>query len=147
MPELKKRDDALWLRHLRSVGIHVPVGKPACLCINGREIQFEPMRPDRNGRLTHGLKASGRSANHWQAIPKGTKFFVDYSLSADEQVRPSGRGERPPSEELPRAPVRRSNTGALRVGIGGDELTLVSRPIGLPAPLKARGAVTGLDVG
>jgi hypothetical protein len=70
MPELQKRDDALWLRHLRSVGIDLPVGKPARLRINGHEIDFEPMRPDRSGRLTHGLKASALNAQHWHAFRK-----------------------------------------------------------------------------
>lgn len=148
MPELEKRDHALWLRHLRAVGIHIPVGNAACLRINGREVQFEPMQPDRNGRLTHGLKASGPNAQHWHAIPKGTKLFVDCCVSAEKEVERLDRGEQPSSELLSRTPaVRRSNGGPPGVGTGRDALTFVSRSIGLPLPIEGRGSVAGLDVG
>ena len=57
MVTLSKRDDALLLSHLRAVGIDIPVGESVCLRINGLDIDFVPMRPDRSGRPSHGLKA------------------------------------------------------------------------------------------
>ena len=76
MPLMTRRDEVFWLKHLRAAGIDIAVGETACFTINGAEIHVEPMRPDRNGRPTHRLKAIPFSLPRWNAIPKGAQMTI-----------------------------------------------------------------------
>lgn len=148
MPSFLKQDDAVWLRHLSEVGIHVPVGQPVRLRVDGLDVDFIPMRPDRHGRPTHGLKATGVSADHWRSIPRGTAISLERCTQAhDAQVPdatnpglpglPRLRSGRAPVAETSRsradAPV--ATSGVLRTATEADVLPMTT------------GAVIGLDVG
>lgn len=76
MTIMTKQDDVLWLKHLRAAGIYIAVGETACFLINGAKIHFEPMRPNRTGRPTQGLKAISSSLPGWNAIPKGAQMTI-----------------------------------------------------------------------
>jgi hypothetical protein len=132
MPLMTKHDDVLWLKHLRAAGIDIAVGHTACFTINGAEIHFEPMRPDRNGRPTHGLKAAPSSLPRWNAIPKGAQITIapctSVSTTFDDR----------PGITLPSA--------ATETGV----TAIASRPRKFLTPRSqapARGSVCGIDVG
>src|SRR5688572_24730109 len=78
MVQLEKTDDVLWLSHLRKIGINIPVGHAASLRVNGLIVRFDPMKPDRRGQMTHGIKAVGNNAGHWKKIPKQTIVLIEH---------------------------------------------------------------------
>ena len=132
MPLMTKQDDVLWLKHLRAAGIDIGVGETACFCINGAEIHFEPMRPDRNGRPTHGLKAIPFSLPRWNAIPKGAQITIvpcaSPSATFDERL-----GVTPPSA---------ATETAVTAIASWPRKSLTPR-----SQVPARGSVCGIDVG
>ncbi len=82
----EKSDDCLWLRHLRDVGIEIRPNAAATFIVNGRPVEFIPMKPGKDGRPTHGLKAHGPTARHWAEIPKGTLIQLQLSRPTHPQT-------------------------------------------------------------
>ncbi len=149
MPLVTKEDDVLWLKHLRAVGIQIDVGEAACFTINGARINFEPMRPDRNGRPTHGLKATLASLPNWNAIPKGAQMALEPCPTPSARTDEAGNAERAVSASpikpaaMPRAasPSTRQATG-VTVAVARQPTLLAPR-----SRVPSRGSVCGIDVG
>lgn len=80
--KIQKKDDALWLRHLREVGIEIPEGTRCTITVNGTPVDFVPMSAGRDGRRTQGLKAAGTNATWWHSIPKNS--WLDIHVSAHD---------------------------------------------------------------
>ena len=141
MATFKKRDDVLWLRHLRDLGINVDGTSATRFRVNEMEIDFVPMKPS-GGNPTPGLKAAGPNARRWNEIAKGAPIKLEPILSSA-----------PP--ELIRAPVRATKAEAKAAqGEGANAIVdadlLTTRNATKPSlafSLPDAGAVGGFDTG
>ena len=87
--KLIKREDVLWLRHLREVDMPVPPGRAALFRLNACEILFEPMRPGRGGWPTPGLRVAEANREVWSRIPKGMEIDLKLIRVHDDGPAPS----------------------------------------------------------
>ena len=100
-----KRDVVLWVRHLHERGIPLPPGRAAVFRLVAGDVIFEPMQPGRDGRATHGLRATGANRSVWTSIPLGTEIELEFVRlvetatapdPADSQKNPADRGSAAP---------------------------------------------------
>lgn len=89
--DIVKRDDSLWLKHLREAGLSLDAGVSYVLDVNGDRVAFVPMKPQPDGTPTPGLKAAGPTANRWHDIPKGTTLRIRVISSEEHGIVTTGR--------------------------------------------------------
>jgi hypothetical protein len=138
MPTFDKRDDVLWIKHLRGIGINVVLGTAVRFLVNGIEIEFAPMKSS-GGNPTLGLKAIGPNRDAWNKIAKGDTVLIELLASTAAASAEATRS-------VAASPLVNDANGPFPAG---QDVRMALPVVAgfVPGPLPDSGAVGGFDVG